>query len=121
MIANAAVALLTSWTSLTPMPHPTWFLFQDPVVIDGRMYVVSGGQIWRYEPAADRWDSRRAPMQSARYHHALAALGGKLYAIGGLKEGLGPQSTNEEYDFAEGAWRVRASLPGARRDATAVV
>ena len=121
MTASAVFLFLSSWTSLTPLPHPTWFLFQDPVAIDGRMHVVAGGQIWRYDPASDKWDVLRAPLQSSRVHHSLAAFGGRLYAIGGSKGELGPQSTVESYDFAEGTWRLRAPLPGPRRDATALV
>jgi N-acetylneuraminic acid mutarotase len=119
----AALVLLASWTPKAPMPHPIWFLFQDPVVVDGKMHVVAGGQIWQYDPAADAWNSRSAPLLTMRYHHALAAFNGKLYAFGGLREGEGggPQTAVEEFDFAEGKWRARASLPGPRRDATAVV
>jgi N-acetylneuraminic acid mutarotase len=101
------------------MPHPTWFLFQDPVIINDRFHVVAGGQIWRYDPAADQWDTiRNAPLLTKRYHHALAAHGGKLYAFGGTNNG--PQTAVEAFDFMEGKWCARASLPGPRRDATAV-
>ncbi len=116
-----ALVLLSQWTAKAPLPHPIWFLFQDPVVIEGRMHVAIGGVIWQYDPATDRWNTLRAPLQSPRVHHAFAGYAGRLYAFGGLAEGKGPQTAVEEFDFSEGKWRVRASLPQPRRDANAVV
>lgn len=105
-------------------PHPHWFLFQDPVQIGDRLYAVAGGQVWIYDPVQDKWEFRRAKLQTYRVHHALAAFNGKLYAFGGLKEGPAGeryQSAVEEYDPAKGVWEKRESMPGPRRDAAAVV
>ena len=74
------------------MPTPRGAL--AAAVHDGRIYAVSGvGPTRRntvahevYDPATNRWTAR-ADVPTPRDHHALAALGGKLYAVGGRRNG----------------------------------
>jgi N-acetylneuraminic acid mutarotase len=55
-------------------------------------------------------------MPTARDHHAIGVLKGKLYAIGGRINGRHDRSVtdNEEYDRAANRWRARAPLPTVR-------
>ena len=57
-----------------------------------------------------------APMVAARNSHAVAALGGKLYAVGGLNDDDGYLSSVERYDPATNAWEAAAPLTTARLD-----
>jgi len=65
----------------------------------------------------------RAPMPTARDHHAAAALNGRLYAIGGrlnrqYSQNLG---VTEEYDPEADRWTRKADLPTPRSGITAAV
>jgi N-acetylneuraminic acid mutarotase len=99
-------------------------------VIDGKIYAVSGvGPTSRntsahevYDPVANRW-TVRASVPTPRDHHAVAALDGKLYAIGGRRNGNYGQnlSVNEAYDPAADRWTARAPMPTARSGIAAAV
>jgi N-acetylneuraminic acid mutarotase len=56
------------------------------------------------------WETR-APMPTPRTLHALAAVNGKLYAVGG-----GFNLTVEAYDPVTDSWTTRASMPGPPRN-----
>jgi N-acetylneuraminic acid mutarotase len=65
------------------------------------------------------WMSK-ASMQQARAGLGVAAVNGKIYAIGGSVEN-GVVGTNEEYDPATDTWTFKASMPTPREGfATAV-
>ncbi|MCG2724758.1 MAG: hypothetical protein L6420_00650, partial [Elusimicrobia bacterium] len=61
----------------------------------------TGGNTW----------TTKAVMPTARYEFAAAAVGGKIYAIGGG----GPTNKNEEYDLVANTWTTKAEMPTARR------
>lgn len=69
-----------------------------------------------YDPAADSW--RTLPnLPTARNHLAGAAIGGRVYIVGGRFEAgfTSPQSDAlEVYDPATGAWSTRARMPKPR-------
>ncbi|MDB5040569.1 MAG: Kelch repeat-containing protein precursor [Candidatus Eremiobacteraeota bacterium] len=50
------------------------------------------------------------PLSTARSEVAVAAIGSRLYVVGGFARG-GDQRLVEEFDVAAGRWRARASLP----------
>ncbi|MCG2726762.1 MAG: hypothetical protein L6420_11040, partial [Elusimicrobia bacterium] len=52
----------------------------------------------------------KAVMPTARRYLVAAAVGGKIYAIGGT----GGTNKNEEYDPATNSWTVKANMPTAR-------
>ncbi len=72
--------------------------------------------------AENTW-TPKAPMQQARAGLGVAAVNGKIYAIGGttasgqyppdISSG-GLVGTNEEYDPATGTWTTKASMPTSR-------
>ena len=75
-----------------------------------------------YDPAADRW-TVRASVPTPRDHLAVAALDGKLYAVGGRRNGNYGQNlgVNEAYDPATDRWQARAEMPTARSGIAAAV
>lgn len=110
------------WTTAAPLParlHHT-----AAVVIDDRLYVIGGfttgflslwnpvNSAYRYEPAADRWEDL-PPMPTVRGALGAAAIGGKLYAVGGIGE-QGNSGAVEVYDPATNTWSRKASLPTPR-------
>ncbi len=123
------------WKPLAPMPTPRgagW-----AVALNGKIYVIGGvqsdihdnptaplspgspqrvlGTVEEYDPATDRW-STRAAMPTPRNHLFAAAVGGKIYAIGGR---IGSaqitiaEDTNvvEEYDPARDQWLNKGRAP----------
>lgn len=127
-----------TWKALAPMP--TRRGAAAAAVANGRIYVVGGatftpgarsttlmprapgrtlGTVEEYDPAANTWRSRSA-MPTARNHLAVAAVNGKIYAIGGrVGAGFITLASNtdavEAYDPASDRWTgVRARMPTPR-------
>ena len=67
----------------------------------------------RYDPGTDAWEAV-APMTEARENHAVVALDGKLYAVGGRVEEDVTINTAERYDAASNAWEEVAPMATAR-------
>jgi len=64
---------------------------------------------------ANTW-ATGTPMPTARYSHAAAAVGGKLYAIGGLGTGDQLLDKVEEYNpVLGGIWTIKPPMPAARQ------
>ena len=95
---------------------------------NGKLYVLgggrsSGGQISfsgvneRFDPVRAAWEPMM-PMPTARGGLVAVAVGGKIYAIGGLG-GPGAAGATEEYDPATNRWLVRASMPTPREQMAA--
>src|SRR5689334_10192375 len=55
--------------------------------------------------------SEKARLPEPRGEVAAAAVGGKIYVLGGSALGADAQTLNEEYDPAMDRWRVRAPMP----------
>lgn len=55
--------------------------------------------------------SNRAPLLAKRAEVGVAALGGKIYVVGGSTLGNQASQLNQEYDPATDRWRDRAPLP----------
>src|SRR5207247_758982 len=68
--------------------------------------------LYEYDPVADRWMARK-PMPTPRGALAVAALAGKLHAVGGYNRD-GNTSAHEVYDPATDSWTVLAPMPTAR-------
>lgn len=68
-----------------------------------------------YTVTPDSWIMKLS-MPTARISLGVASLNGKIYAIGGYKEGTGTLATNEEYDPETNLWTEKASMPTARCD-----
>jgi N-acetylneuraminic acid mutarotase len=71
--------------------------------------------------APGRW-AKLTPMPTARQEVAVAALGGRVWVMGGFGPGAEPVATVEMYDPALNIWETRASLPApVHHPAAAVV
>lgn len=82
--------------------------------IEGILWVVaSTGQLWSYDPRADAVREHRR-LEPRRRGFAVAALGGRLYVVGGFDEHGAPSALVSEYDPRVDSWRMRSPLPTAR-------
>jgi len=69
-----------------------------------------------YDPRENRW-SPRAPLPEPLHHPAAAAVGDRLFVVGGYTGGRlrwTPSAAVYEYDFSRDAWMTRAEMPTAR-------
>jgi hypothetical protein len=116
-----------SWRRLANLPEPRHHF--GLAALDGRIYLSGGyralpfsadsarAEVWAYDVARDRWFTRAA-LPSPRAAHAMVALGGRLYVVGGV--GAEPE-TVFTYDPAADAWsRLASPLPTLREHLTAV-
>ncbi len=133
------------WTKKKPMALPSHHVafteYHGKIyAFGGFVYPTSGpaawvpiNNAWEYDPAADSWKAL-APMPSKRGSPVAAAVGDKIYVIGGVsvlpgsgETALGfnvPQAsvgTVEEYDPAKNTWRERSPMPTPRNHTTAAV
>ena len=88
--------------------------------VDGKVYVVGGfdasGQavatVEVYDPATDSW-TQRASLPSPLHHVNVAAVGSKLYVVGGLSgSSFTARGTTLEYDPGLDRWSSLTSMPG---------
>ena len=119
-----------TWTERAPMPEPRGG--HAAAAINGKIYVVGGTRghndedhtarnVLIYDPQTNSWSSG-ALMQVGREHLAAAAIGGKIYVVGGREthnQGqFGSTTTNfntlEAYDVATNTWQMLAPMPTAR-------
>jgi N-acetylneuraminic acid mutarotase len=70
-----------------------------------------------YDTAANTWDTSLTPMPTARAGMAVAAVGDKIYVIGGLlQSGSGNTDIMEVYDTTLDSWSTPPTpLPGPKR------
>ncbi len=136
-LLGALLALLTAtdassqsaglWESRTSLPIAVSEV--SAAELDGRLYLACGiapdgrpsSRMFAYDPAADLWAERAAlPYEQGVDHCNLAAAGGKLYFLGGIRLGRG-FLTNEtlEYDPAADRW-TRVSRMAVPRGASGV-
>ena len=125
-----------AWKTLAAMP--TKRTAGAAVAVGGKIYVIGGstdvaapdgrnlaaglvvGTNEVYDPATNRWETKKA-MPTPRNHHAIGAINGKIYTIGGRIGannigGLVAANTDvvEEYDPATDTWRALNRMPTPR-------
>ena len=120
----------SSWTQLASMTAPR--IGHGCVALDGKLYAVGGSGAGTsevpvgytaevYDPQADRWQPL-ADMSTVRCGLTLAAVGGKIYAIGGYSEvETAEVSSVEAYDPQLGAWAPVADMSVEREWHASVV
>jgi hypothetical protein len=109
------------WTPKAVMPAT---LHEHACAVwNGKIYVVGGSTTWaaasannvatihEYDPASDSWDSSRAVMPASRDSHAMTALNGKLYVVGGYDVTAARTDTVWEYEISTDTWLGRAPYP----------
>jgi N-acetylneuraminic acid mutarotase len=112
------------WQSLAPLPEAR----QDVGVAElgGRIYVIGGrvqgpddspqivDTVEFYDPLVDTW-SNAGPLPATLYDVVAAAVGGRVYAIGGLRSlDLSAVDSLYAYDPDTDMWESRANLPMPR-------
>ena len=74
-----------------------------------------------YDPATDSWTPKQH-LNTPRGFPAVAAVNGKIYAIGGQKENRAVIDTVEEFDPAANSWTTKPSvMPHPRKDSAAAI
>jgi N-acetylneuraminic acid mutarotase len=115
-----------SWRSLAQMPEPHHHF--GMAALDGRIYVSGGyrdlpfgadtarGEVWVYDIGSDKW-TEVADLPARRAAHAMVAVGGQLYVVGGVGQ---EPATVFVYDPNLDTWRPFATpLPTLREHLTA--
>lgn len=127
-----------AWAARAPLP--TRRGSSNAVVVNGKIYVIGGAGLHPgsreaavhparphrslatnevYDPATNKWEAR-SPMPTARNHAASAAVGGKVYVIGGrVGSAFITRASNtdvvEVYDPATDQWgALLAPMPTPR-------
>lgn len=96
------------------MPEPAQY--DVSAVLDGKVYSIRSTSVWEYDPATDRWTARKAPPVPQAASRA-AALGGKIYIVGGHNEA---GRLVHAYDPTSNTWSRVADIPTARADFTLI-
>jgi N-acetylneuraminic acid mutarotase len=116
-----------AWRALAPLNPPRGSA--GAAVLDGKIHVI-GGRVtnesddWHtngvvathdvYDPGTVTW-TQAAPLPRARDHMVVAAVDGKLHAIGGrFSHNDDMTDLHEVYDAATGVWASAPPLPTAR-------
>ena len=108
------------WTDLTPLPEGR--SSHDAVVVGDKLYVVGGWDLgkerkWHktalvYDFAKPEAGWTKLPEQTfERRAIAVAALDGKVYALGGMTSANKPSSEVTYFDVAKNAWVEGPALP----------
>lgn len=101
------------WTVLGTMPVTNSEF--DAARIGDHIYTVGGindlraRELWRYTPSSANW-RRLADLPQHSHHTGVAALAGRLYAVGGS----GSEDKLQIYDPATDTWSRAAKLPTPR-------
>lgn len=107
------------WRPLAPMPTPRFSC--TAAAFDGRIYVVGGqgearapwsavNAVEAYDPETNAW-SAIPPLPKARHHPVVAALGGRLYVVGGSPQGQGGTVAVQVYDPGARSWSIYGDEP----------
>ena len=97
------------WEEIAPLSEGRG-IFDGIDVIDGKIYASGpGGTVERYSILTNTWESI-SPMSSVRYTVAFTVLNQKLYAIGGVLNGVSLASV-EIYDPISETWSEGVELP----------
>jgi N-acetylneuraminic acid mutarotase len=115
------------WLEFAPMPNPRDHLgaavWNDTLYVSGGSQLdssVARGNLWALDPMAGRWGALDR-MPAERYSHAMVALDGVLYVVGGVIDGTFDHRPIWAYDVARGTWRTDlAPMPTFRDHAQAV-
>jgi N-acetylneuraminic acid mutarotase len=108
------------WQEMARLPRARGAL--AGAVIGNRFYAVGGAstallrhpRVYRvldvYDFRSDRW-TKAPPMPSARHHLGAAAVGGRLYVVGGRSNRSLAMNAVERFDPATGKWEQLEPLP----------
>lgn len=138
VIQNATLFLLLAglarpaegqqWVPGRPMPTARYGVAS--AVLEGRIYVIGGGQnpaqnhgmglVEAYDPETDTWDTTIDSLNDPRLNAAAIAFGGKIYVIGG-RDGSELLESVEVYDPATNEWESAHDLHVEKEGLAAVL
>ena len=93
---------------LPPQPEPPTPPFQIPIGPPNQTFPST--DLFTKEPSPERWDSL-APMPTPRTEVAVAAIGERIYVIGGFDKTNRATAIVEVYDTITDTWDSAAPLP----------
>ena len=115
------------WTKKASLPLPKGRCSASAFVLNGKGYIVGGGQgtilnpidlgdLWEYEPQTDQWTQKASlPVGRERHFATSFAISGKGYVTTGVIEPKYPEMHTYrdlwEYDPQTNQWTERTSLP----------
>lgn len=107
------------WTAKTAMPRAVWAL--SGIALNGKVYAISGHLedstvFWEFNPALNTWSSKTPMPEAHGTSPAVAAVGGKIYVIGGMNT-----NATHVYDPTLNSWETKTSMPTFRYYAGAAV
>jgi N-acetylneuraminic acid mutarotase len=130
--SSPASAATGTWTALSPMPvamaevgvtalDGQFFLVGGTEQVEGGEPVYDSRRVMTYDPARATWQAR-ADLPMGLSHVGVAALGGKVYAVGGFTDivHMNPQPVAYEYDPTTDAWTPLPELSTPRGSVAAV-
>jgi N-acetylneuraminic acid mutarotase len=127
LVASAATAGDGTWLPLAPLSLPRQET--GAATIGGEVYVVGGllagnplhatASVEIYDIASDEWRFG-VNLPVALDHMAVAAVGGRLFVIGGYSADFQPRDTVWIFDPADSSWSPGEPVPSARGGAWAV-
>lgn len=117
---------VNEWRTVAPLPIAIHHA--AAAVVNERLFVVGGftggrmawralGTVFEYEPAQNAWRGR-AQMPTARGGLAVAALEGRVHALGGSTDRV--TNAHEVYDVTVDRWVAANGMPTARDHLAAV-
>lgn len=131
----AAQAPTGTWSRAAPLTPAR--AEHSVIGLNGKIYVIAGGisnaegtgklnngastRVEEYDPATDRWRVR-SPLPRTLTHVGVAALDGKIYAVGGFVGDIHREAQSDAflYDPATNQWTTLPSLPAPRGSVGAV-
>jgi N-acetylneuraminic acid mutarotase len=111
-----------TWSDGADLPAGTERGSAGVGVADGKIYLAGGfragasvADVSVYDPAGGGSWTQLAPLPEARDHLVAAGVGGKLYAVGGRRNGIANRSGRVDvYDPATNTWSEGAPMLTAR-------
>ena len=113
----------SAWRAAAPMPLPRGHFIA--VSFAGRIYAIGGvlshdptpvdlGDVHRYDPATDRWDTlASAPFAVSHVENSTFVVDGRFVVVGGRARPQGHEDLDDllAFDPATGAWSHLGRLP----------
>jgi len=115
--ASVDASAENSWESKAPMPQAKSGL--KAVTVNDKIYLFGSYSTYMYNPEIET-STQKTAMPTPRGGYAIAAVGNKVYVMGGQGESY-PSDVNEVYDVSTDTWETKQPLSQPRVDMDANV